>query len=200
MATSPTDIANIALGHLGSPLILDIDDSSNKAARSLKAAFVDAAKKVGYMHDWNCLRSRQELVQTGNTPPGGYEFEYLLPAQCLRVITINDDDQRSDNDNWDVEGRLLLTDADSVILKFTKYIPQVTKWSPGYVEAVALELAGRTAVAITQSKGKSVEMKQQFQLELAAFKKMDSAERKRKVIDSTKNSSYIRSRRISTAG
>lgn len=201
MAASETEVANLALGHVGAPAIMDIDDRDNKSAREVTRVFDESARAVGAMANWNCLRTRAVAAQLSTGPIFGWQFQYQLPSDYLKLVSINDLDADVFDDYWDVEQLRLLTDADAANIRYVAHIKDVRKWSPGYTDCVALYMAQRFSTAIRQDRTKTAELKQEFyDRVLPDARKTYANEGRRRPINTTQGSQYNKARRVSTNG
>lgn len=205
MATTETEVANIAGVHIGAPKIMDIDDRDNKTARVFKGLFDSTVAAVGAMHKWNCLKKRafgaRQLDKPLFAAEGGWAEQFRLPADFLTMVSINGLDAERHSDKWEIEGDFVLMNAEEARLRYIAHIRNVVTWKPGFVDAVAFYLASRACTPIRQDKAKSLELKQEFwERVLPDAKKTDSNEVNQRTIDSTFGSAYDRARNVSTLG
>tara|TARA_R110002051_G_scaffold147681_2_gene220452 strand:+ start:4541 stop:5254 length:714 start_codon:yes stop_codon:yes gene_type:complete len=158
MAQSATDIANYALGRLGTKRIADIEATGEKSARNAKLHYDQARREVLRAHRWNFALRRAELSRMTVDPVYGYDAQYKLPEDYIRLAEVND------NANWDsaradwfeIEdhedyGLVLLTDETSIRIRYIADITSVKRFDPLFVEALSIKLAGKMARAITGS-------------------------------------------------
>jgi hypothetical protein len=85
-------------------------------------------------------------------PLFGYTDQYALPADCLRVLDLEDEQP---GEHWAIEGRFLLCDRASPV--YFTYIRQTTTYAdydPLLVSAFAARLAAELAEELTQSSQK----------------------------------------------
>src|SRR5690606_8900414 len=132
---SQTDIANMALLHLGDHVVTSIDDGENEAARKLKAAWDIRRDEVLPDHPWNFALARASLAADLAAPAFGWQRAFTLPADpcCLRVLAIT---PYADDPGlpFRVEGRKILTDAAAPLpVRFIARITDTELWSPGFV-------------------------------------------------------------------
>lgn len=166
---STTDIANSALLKLGEVVITSLDDDDTKAARTLAAIFDMRRDALIRKFNWSFAMKRTTLSALASGPSWGYTYAYQMPADCLRVVQINDlwvipslSDfiGGPDSEPYAIDGREIHTDF-SAPLKI-RYLYRVT--NPGYfdacfVEALAYDLAVEACEAITQSNTKKGDMR-----------------------------------------
>jgi len=201
MAAGETEIANIALGHIGAPKIQDIEDRENKSAREAKRIFASSRRAIAAKHKWNCLTKRAIAAQLTVKPIFGFAEQYQLPTDYITMVELNGLDVEKITDRWKVEGLLLLSDADSANIIYVADVTNVSEWSPGFEQCVALHMAAQLATTIRQDGVKAAELESRLEdRALSDARKTDSNEANLRPIDTTSGSQYIKSRRRSTNG
>ena len=144
------DMANLALAHLKEPGIQAFDYSS-KAGRWFKANY--AAKRDAFLakHDWDFAMKLTALAADTQAPPFRWEYQYSLPADCLRVPRQTEDGGRNGRFlDYEVIGRKLMSDAEAPFyLRYVRRVESEAEFSPLFVDAFAFFLAGSLAHVIT---------------------------------------------------
>jgi hypothetical protein len=140
-------------------------------------------------------------LTSGNSTPGNYTFvratavgpivyatplnpnwlsSYELPSTCLRLIRVIGDDRDIPENLFEIEQRqLLLMDEFSDDLPIIQYISNdipVSKWSSTFVEAVALLLASKICVKLTQDVALMASLVQRHEMALGKARSKDSKE------------------------
>lgn len=82
MASSDTQICNIALGQIGVGRIADIEGTT-QVERDCKAIYSDARDEVLSDYDWAFARKKVELARLSSDPPFGFDYAYALPSDCI---------------------------------------------------------------------------------------------------------------------
>ena len=146
------DIVNQALSALGEARITSLDDPGPAAglANSLYEATRDA-EIAG--HCWNFARARGKLPALAEAPAFGWRHQYLLPADCLRVLeagpwppAVMDDYIAGENRAWLLEGRNILSNQGPPLnLIYLRRVTDPVFYPPPFVEALAAKLAVRMA-------------------------------------------------------
>lgn len=109
--SSETEIANIAMQLIGEQPITSLDEDSDRA-RLAKSYFRGAVDRALAAHSWTWARKRVLLSDATETPVFGYSYQYLLPADCLRVWSIAKDGiDLGVAQKWEREGDYLLTNV-----------------------------------------------------------------------------------------
>ena len=100
--TSVVEICNSALNILGANNITAlVEDSKN--ARLCNQRYEPLRDAVFREHTWNCLIKRVQLAQDTASPTHEYTYQYQLPSDCIRVLSLGGyQDGSSSNDDGGV--------------------------------------------------------------------------------------------------
>ncbi|WP_417733125.1 hypothetical protein [Rosistilla oblonga] len=105
---SETSIANIAMRHLGENPISNLDEDSENA-RLVKKYFNDAKTTGLEEYPWTWAIQRTSLGADSTDPAFGYDYRYMLPADCISVFWVGKDGvELTPLQPWEVEGDYLL--------------------------------------------------------------------------------------------
>lgn len=166
MVTSETEIAKMALIHLGVETISALSDS-NKRAKILNDIFNNTRDEVLSDAYWGFARQRVSIVKDVTAPAFGFSAKFQKPADLLNVFWLDDQDPDSsstsnryhpdsyqDHDTipYREEGGYLLANADTIYMIYTKRLTDVTLFSAKFVTAFSLLLASRACYSLTQDK------------------------------------------------
>ena len=150
---SDVGICNLALYLLGMEPITAISPPDNTDRARLCAAWYPISRDaVLRAHDWNFAIERQELnLDTPSNPVSGYTYQFVLPTDpyCLRVIEVNEDPTA----DWVVEGRRLLTDDSTAIIKYLAQITTPGNFDSLFVEALAAKMATNLGPLVVKPPG-----------------------------------------------
>lgn len=146
MPESAISIANSALVKVGAPVILSFDDG-NAQANAVKVRYNECRKTVLRMHPWNFAVDRVVLSPTTDTPAFGFTYSFQLPANCLRVLQVN----QLERDEFTIEGRRLLLNTNVVYLKYVKDVTDATQMDSLFGDVLASYLAWDISFLLTQS-------------------------------------------------
>jgi len=158
MSVSKIAICNSALLKVGEERISSIDEN-NKRAKILKEQYEKVRDDVLRSHPWNFALKRVQLAQSTATPSYGFDYYYVIPSDCLRILEVSPDMK------YQVEGGLLLSDETTVKIRYIAKITDTTHYDPNFVEAFALRLAADIAYPLVNS----VNLKQSLLGEYSAF-------------------------------
>jgi len=155
MATSKTEIANLALSRLGQARILDISGESENAILC-NLFYPKARDEVLRSYNWCCAIERQSLAQSDYDIGTEYAYQYQLPTDpyCLRVLGMPDNPTAT----YEIEGRQLLTNVTSVIIKYIKRIENTSLFDSLLADAIVLKLALKLSYKIVQDLKVRVEL------------------------------------------
>lgn len=163
MASSATEICNLALGHLGERRINSLDEDE-VSARACALHYASTRDELLRSHRWNFAQTRVALSRLEEDPAFGWSYQFQLPADCLRVLEVNDSEIGDViSDEFIIEGRNILTDADEVNLVYTKRIEDVSMFDVLFVKALAAALAVMLSETIRGASGKTAELVQLYE-------------------------------------
>ena len=145
MAISETSIANLALSKIGVPRITNIDTTTSVTAQQCREHYDITRDQLLRSHEWGFALARSTITADTATPDFEWDHQYSLPADCLRALSLYDTDYP-----YAIEGTKLLTDSDTVELKYISQITDPTKFDPLFVEVLVLQLAVNLATVLTQ--------------------------------------------------
>ncbi len=138
--TGEETIYNLALGHTGEYQVTE--GLTDEKQYELCFRYYDQARDLALKsHPWNEAKTRVIIAQDDDGPLFGYDRQYTLPTDSLRILSVNDSigaDQRNRADSvrpWEMENQKILSDAGEV--------PQTWVTSTKYIEG---EFVSATAV------------------------------------------------------
>lgn len=179
MPYSETGIVNLAIGRLGSTgRITSLDDTTANAVRA-KAVWQYIRDEVLEDFPWKFAKTRAALAKDSTDPAFGFDCRYVLPYDCLKVLSTSED--QPDNPLvYEIESGYLLTDYDNssqdLYILYTKRVTDTTKYSPSFVNALAYRLAAELAMAITNDKTIAQSMQALYQNALLSAQGTDAQE------------------------
>ena len=168
--SSIVQICNSALNQLGASSITALTENS-KNARLCNERYETIRDAVFRSHPWNCLVTRVQLAQDTDTPAWGFSYQYTLPSDCLRVLTILNYDA-----DYKIEGRKLLINESSVFMLYLKIETDVNQLDILLRETIAAGLASDIAYAITSNMAVSKLMIEKYGLKLSEARHTDASE------------------------
>lgn len=170
---SPVSICNLALTVLGADRITAMSDNSENARR-LTAIYDYCLEDVLRSHPWNFAIVRQQLARLSTTPVFGYDYEFQLPGDCLRVVEVNDGTNLITD--FKIEGRKLLSSNDSVLVKFIAKISDPNQFTSQFIFVFSSRLASEIAYAVTNNKATAELITNIYAARLQQAKETDAQE------------------------
>jgi hypothetical protein len=159
---SQVEIVNRALVKIGEARITSMDDNVH-AARTASAIWDTLRDSELRARNWNFAIVRDSLAALVDTPAFGFDYQYQLPSDCLRVVQVGEyfpyvnlgDYRGSSTAMWQIEGGKILTDLGAPLkVRYVSRVETTGEWDPTFVECFACKLAVELAEALTQSNTK----------------------------------------------
>lgn len=152
MAISDVRICNMALANLGAGSILALTENSENA-RKCNMIYEQERDDLLSIHRWNFATNRATLARLATAPAYGYDHQYQLPSDCLQVLEMKE--EREEGVDWHIEGRALLTNSDTALIKYTQRITDPTYFSKPFVGAFVARLSALLAISVSNSRALS---------------------------------------------
>ena len=174
LGDSVVSICNIALTALGEDVIVSLGDNTKRAILCNRR-YDDVRRFVLTGSPWNCNQKQAQLAASATPPLFQYANAFDLPADCLRVDNLPDNDRAI----WDIQGNQLLTDEGAPLnVLYGCDLQDPTLLSPMVVHCIAYALAVELAIPLTQKESKKAQLLKLF------VEKQDAA----RLTDSQQNS------------
>ena len=151
---TPTDIANVALGHLGQHRINDLN-SGEPAAQQVRRMWDLTRDALLQRHPWGFALSRATLAEVLPVPAFGYAHHYQLPTDYLSVFRLNGRGGANGAAAWVVEGDRLLCDDVAAQLRYVRRVEASSAWPPLFALTFSYYLAAAVSPALTTAPGTS---------------------------------------------
>jgi hypothetical protein len=147
---SETAIANMAATTLDD-LHLNSLDEDTPLGRFMASEFGFARDELLASHVWACAKTRKSLPKLAAAPGFGYDYQYQLPNDCLRIIPPRVDGCPSGTlIPYTREGRLILTNYEAPLpLVYIKRIVNPVEMDPLFARALGQYLAVMASQRIT---------------------------------------------------
>lgn len=172
---TPTELCNVALGHIGQARIADIGERS-PAAEHCRRMFEHVRRLCLRDHDWNFAVRRAALTALETAPPFGFSAAYQLPADCLRVLAINGQPAGVRGTQWEVEGRTVLINADVAHLRYIADADDVTQWDSIFASYFGYRLAAAVAPSFRIDPQAGLQLEQMAAAVRASAQEADNVE------------------------
>lgn len=154
MASSKTDICNIALGFIGiSERVTDIATDDTAESRACLTHYDNVLDSILGRFDWTFARRLITLTEDAGDPPQPWAYHYQWPADIIRPIRIDDErSRRGGNENIPFRTytnssgeRVILTNANDAKLWYTHRETNVAIYPQWFIVALAWSLAAEIA-------------------------------------------------------
>jgi hypothetical protein len=172
---TPTELCNVALGHIGQARIADIGERS-PGAEHCRRMFDHVRRLCLRDHDWNFAVRRAALTALDSPPPFGFSAAYQLPADCLRVLAINGQPAGVRGTQWEVEGRTVLINADVAHLRYIADADDVTQWDSIFASYFGYRLAAAVAPSFRIDPQAGLQLEQMAAAVRASAQEADNVE------------------------
>jgi hypothetical protein len=147
-ATSEVQICSNALLLLGDETIASFDENTTRA-RLCSNLWDTVRDAVLRSHPWNCAMMRVVLAADATAPAFDWAYSFTLPADCLRVWTVGQDDSMPPE--WEVEnGKLLMDDAIGYV-RYVHRLEDAARYDALLRLALTSGMAAALAYPITKS-------------------------------------------------
>lgn len=158
MANSTTEVANLALSHLGVGTRITALTERSQEAQACAQFFDACVRAVLRDFSWPFATKIIDLVQVESDPNVEWSYSYRYPSDCVKFVRVlsgvrNDTRQtrvptRVVQDD-DTTGKLLLCDRVDAQGEYVYYVSQIERWPDDFVLAVSFRLAAYIAPLIT---------------------------------------------------
>jgi len=172
MATSAVQVCSNALLLLGAQTINSFDDESDRALL-VANLWPNALEAILRSHPWNCAIQRVQLAPDAATPPFDYAYQFALPGDCLRILSVG---ERGENPQFELEGRKVQFDEALLNLRYVYRNDDIPSWDALLVQAAEAYMAMTCAYPITKSASMFEAMGNLWKLKLQQARTIDGLE------------------------
>lgn len=166
MAESDVAIANLALTKLGDLRITALAENT-KPAREVNAVYSMLRDKLQRRYVWNFCKTRASLAALTDAPEFGFDYQYQLPSDCLRVLQVGEffpapslaEYINSSSAEYAIERRRILSNDDGPLyLRYLARIDDPTQFDPTFDDAFAHLIAVNCADALAQASAAKMQL------------------------------------------
>jgi hypothetical protein len=162
-----TEIANIALAKFREGRITNIESTTDPVAVVMNDQYDHALELVLEEHRWNFAGKRVTLTQLSDDPPFGWDHQYQLPSDIIRLKDVNGEDVEASSRLFAIEGTALLTNDDEVTITYVAKVTDTNLFSPSFVEALCFKLASITCARLTGDSELAIMLDKQYNYALS---------------------------------
>jgi hypothetical protein len=166
---SETDIANLALQHLGIDPIITIEETANKVSRTCKVNFDQARDEALMTAMWSSAKKQETLTKLTEVPVFNWSAYYQLPADFLRLIEIDGESAWMAEEYFEQHGKKLAvgrgsdSGPETVSILYIRQETNPTLFEPLLVETIAMLLAIKCARTLTGSDNKAQSLREEYE-------------------------------------
>lgn len=153
-ATSEVQICSNALLMLGQNPIASLTEPTDPGVTSNSVTLCanlwpTVRDAVLRSHPWNVATKRVVLAYEAVTPAFDWSYSFLLPSDCLRVLSVGRDADGAIN--YQVENSRIYTDESIAYLRYIFQLTDVTKFDALLTLAMTAAMAANLAYPVTKS-------------------------------------------------
>jgi hypothetical protein len=147
-ALTETSICNMALDELGANRIKgNVDDEQSVQAIKCRTHYETTRDALIRSHKWRFASGRKTLTVSATTPDFEWDFQYPLPDDFMSMKSIYEGRFSDENYRpYALEGNILLTNEDSMEIRYVKKVTDVTKFDSLFLEVFVVSLALKMVV------------------------------------------------------
>lgn len=146
------DIANMALGHLGTKATISSLTENSTEAREINRWYTQVRDGLLRQLDWNFARVTTTLASTG-TAPSRWTYSYAYPADCMKFWRIDVGliyyPETPFEIGSDGTNRFIWCDVQQAVGVYTQSVTDPNRFDPEFTAAFAVSLAAMVAYALT---------------------------------------------------
>ncbi len=179
--TDQVGIVNLALTKLGAKAINSIssDIESARVASVIYEAVRDAELQA---NPWKFALRRASLAASANTPAFGYDLQYIVPADFLRLYEINEypvmfptSDPLFAIESHEDDGKVIVTNETAPLkIRYVARIENEAMFDPLFVMSFACRLAVEMSDRLTEHQGKKQLVIAEYRESIALAKRIDA--------------------------
>ena len=141
-----TDICNMALGKIGATQIKNLADTKENTSEAIQCRlhFEQTRDALIRSHYWRFASGRAELAQDSTDPDFEWDSQFELPDDFMRLKSVFGDNFTPTGNttrSFAIEGQRLLTNEDTVSIRYIKKVTDPDEFDSLFVEVLVLSLA-----------------------------------------------------------
>lgn len=178
MAQDKLLVINKALLKVGLPLAANLEDCDWNA----KLVYENVTEQLLRGFAWGFAQKFEKLTNGTASPTHGYRYSYALPAGCLRVIDVRqENDSGAPKARYVLTGRALFTNVSPCYLRYVDKVLEPANWPPDFTDAVASHIAVEIAALSGEKIGLVPQLVQLANIALAEAQMNDARENTERV-------------------
>lgn len=171
---SLVEIANLALAMVGDERVTSMETDTSKEARLCNEFIGQVRDECLVHHPWNFAKRRVGLPALTIAPAFEWTYQYQVPSDCLRVLSIDGDDP---HEPWEREGNLVLCNLLAPLnIQYIMRHTDTGQWAPLFVRLAAATLAERLVIPLSASKEQAARINAELDNTRRLARQVDAAE------------------------
>ncbi len=188
-----TQLANIALGHIGESRIIDLAEQTPQAEHCRRMWDLVRDDLLRARH-WNFALCRTLLAQEATAPLFDKEFAYRLPSDYLLAVEVNGYQAGTGEATFDLIGDTIQTNDETLALLYVRREQNPQKWDSSFCTAFTYKLAAAIAPSITSAPGLADRLAQAAEAVVQRAFGPDNLETRPRAVLATVGSAWLRAR------
>lgn len=170
MGYSRTQIANLAMSHLGDRFIANIDSDTDDDAIVLKSNYEHARNIVYEAHDWKWARRSAQLQLLPTAPTVRYDYAFALPPDFRRLANISQYETMIPAlDDYQATDARVVTSAGYCFMEYVASDWSEAVWPAYFADCVGEKLAEISCMRINHNVALKVELNKRFKNETLPY-------------------------------
>ena len=157
MASSNTEIANLALSHVGTGAeIANLETENSQEANAVRRFYDNALDTVLSEFPWPFTIKFLVLALVQKDPTAEWKFSYTYPPDCLNIQRILSGIRNEARDNhipyrlaFGTSSTVIFTDMEDPCLEFVSRVTDVIRYPANFARALSYQLAYLIAPRLT---------------------------------------------------
>lgn len=180
---SSIEIANIALAKIGASRITSFDEASPEA-EVLTTVYSAIRDDEIAKYNWNFAKTRRRLPAENATPVFGWQYQYLIPSDCLRVLEAG---------RWPMPvmsnlivgetrpfalegGRIMTNDGGGLNVLYLRRVEDTSEYPAIFIEVFTCALAKEIAYSISYAANVQLQANQLYENALAKARRVEAVD------------------------
>ena len=173
-AFSPTQVCNLGLRQANIEPITSFD-AGTREADLCKEYYQLSRAEILEEHSWSFATLRATLAQAATAPLGeDWLYRYALPAAYIAMQAVIDYTDTEYRIEADEDNRYILTNASTLMIRYTFDQDNTALWAPSFIEAVGMKVATYVVGPVKRSRTDWQRVTAMYESSLARAKTHDN--------------------------
>lgn len=171
------DIANAIGAAIGTETRITDPSDDRTLARAIRAVW-DLNRLAAIREgSWNFATRRARLPALSDTPEFGFDYQFKLPASCLRLLEVQSGGRQLGGGEYQLEGgKILCDELGPLDVRYLLDVTEPAEWDAAFVEAFTFKVALAIGTKIAGSAFDKSKAKALYDEAISASKRVDALE------------------------